>query len=193
MDLTSYDNALKTKLLDVFPNVVNSSEEKALEYSEDDRAMVKLPLLSYWRLSNPLSQSYNNSFGVQRGRTVRQLNSNHNLIYKEIYLTLTYQIDVWSDRRYEVDEILKELLLYFEEEPYLSVKEDNNDIPFDISFEVTDIVTDIDLSSFSDRGNLYRQSITIEIDRAVLTYPKAKKVANSIPLRTVLIGSEAGD
>ena len=193
MDLTSYDNALKTKLLDVFPNVVNSSEDKALEYSEDDRAMVKLPLISYWRLSNPLSQSYNNSFGVQRGRTVRQLNSNHNLIYKEIYLTLTYQIDVWSDRRYEVDEILKELLLYFEEEPYLSVKEDNNDIPFDISFDITDIVTDIDLSSFSDRGNLYRQSITIEIDRAVLTYPKAKKVANSIPLRTVLVGSEAGD
>ena len=81
--------------------------------------------------------------------------------------------------------ILLELLLYFHEEPYLTVKEDNMSKPYDISFRITDVTTDIDLESFSDRGALYRQIITIDIDNAVMVFPKAAKVVHKIPLRYV--------
>ena len=185
MDLTSFDNALKTKLLNVFSNVINASDTKALEYSEDDTAHVQLPLISYWRLSNMISDPFKSQPAVLRGRELKKIDDTSKLMYKEISMSLTYQIDIWSDRRYEVDDILLELLLYFHEEPYLSIKEPNMETNYDFSFRVTDVTTDVDLDSFSDRGALYRQVITIEIDNAVMVYPKSAKVVHKIPLRYV--------
>ena len=106
-------------------------------------------------------------------------------MFKEISMNISYQIDIWSDRRQEVDEILLELLLYFHEEPYLFLKEDNMEKPYAISFRVTDVTTDIDLESFTDTGNLYRQVITIEIDNAVMVFPRAAKTVHNIPLRYI--------
>ena len=185
MNLTDFDNALKAKLLNVFPNVANASEDKALEYSEDDVAQVSLPLISYWRLTNSISDSFRSQPAILRGREIRDIDNTSKLMYKELPMDLTYQIDVWSDRRYEVDDIMLELLLYFHEEPYITIKEDNMEKPYDFSFRVTDITLDIDLESFSDRGNLYRQVITIEFDNAVMVYPKAAKTVHNIPLRYI--------
>jgi hypothetical protein len=185
MDLTSFDNALQAKLKEVFSNVVNASDTKALEYSEDGTAQVQLPLISYWRISNMISDPFKSQTAVLRGRSIRDIDDSTKLMFKELSMNLSYQIDIWSDRRHEVDEILLELLLYFHEEPYLTVNESNMTTPYDLSFRVTDISTDIDLDSFSDRGNLYRQIITIEVDNAVMVFPKAAKKVHNIPLRYV--------
>lgn len=189
MNLTTYDNALKEKLLKVFPNVVNSSEDKALEYSEDDSAEVVLPLISYWRLGNPLSeQSVNTSGSIRRGRTIGNIGESSRLIFNELFLEISYQIDLWSDRKYEVDSILTELLFYFVEEPYLTINDDNTPEPFDVSFRVTDVANiGTDLSSFSDTGPLHRQSITITLDRAIINHPREKKIVNKIPLRVTIV------
>lgn len=188
LNLTDYDSSLKTKLLNVFPNVVNSSEDKALEHSEDDVANVSLPLISFWRLTNGIPDGDMPFSTFKRGRNMGQISDSTALVYREIYLTISYQIDIWSDRKVEVDAILTELLLYFREEPYFRVIEDNYPDGFDINFKVTDVVnTGTDLTSFTENGDLYRQTVTIEIDKAPLMYPREVKVAKSIPIRVVSI------
>ena len=120
-----------------------------------------------------------------RGRVIER-STNKALVYKEIYVDISYQIDVWSDRRYEVDSILQELLLFFAEEPYLCIKEENVEKPYTIPFVVTEAIpTNTDLSSFSDTGKLYRQTITIEAKGAPLIFPKSSKLVHSIPIRLV--------
>lgn len=188
MNLTAYDDALKSKLESVFSNVVNSSTDKALERSEDGKAEVKLPLISYWRLSNNYDPDNYNAPSIvpnKRGRIIKPTSDSTNLIYKEIPIALTYQIDIWSDRRVETDIIFQELLLYFSEEPHLQVKEDNVEDPFKFIIKVTDTDTDIDLTQFSETGDMYRQIITIMIDNAKLIFPKEGKIAKSIPIRIV--------
>lgn len=185
MDLTAYDNALKDKLKSVFDNVVNASEDKALEYSEDKKAEVKLPLISYWRLTNNIDPTGN--FNHRVGRTLGTLNNATNIKLRELDVQITYQVDIWSDRRYEVDSILKELLFFFVDEPSILVKEENFEKPFSFPIRVTDATSDIDLSSFADKGNLYRQIITLEIDNAVLTSPTSVKIAKTIPIRIVTL------
>lgn len=100
---------------------------------------------------------------------------------------ITYQIDIWSDRLYEADEVFSELLLYFTEEPYLNIKEPNseNDEGIDVSFRVTETDFDVDLSEFSDKGKLYQQIITITLDNVYLSYPVKKRYFKSVSLRVV--------
>lgn len=195
MNFSDYDNAVKIKLLKVFPNVVNSSQDKALQISENSKAQVKLPLISFWRLTNTYDVNYYSSFKVNRGSVHRRLNDDNFLLYKQIPFEITYQIDIWSDRLYEADELFSELLLYFVEEPYLNIKEFNtkDDEGIDVSFRVTDTDLEIDLSDFDDRGKLYQQIITITIDNAYLSYPTNKKRVDTIPIRTLSWDSDISD
>lgn len=193
MNFSDYDKALKTKLLEVFPNVVNASQDKALEKSEDNIAEVNLPLISFWRLTNTYDTEYYSSFRANRGSVHNKYkDKNDALLYKQLPFEITYQIDIWSDRLYEVDEIFSELLLYFTEEPFLNIKEPNTDNGegIDVSFRVTDTDLDVDLSDFQDRGKLYQQIITITIDNAYLSYPIKEKLVRKIPIRTLKWRSE---
>lgn len=188
MNFSDYDKALLVKLKEVFPNVVNASQEKALEYSEDSKASVSLPLISFWRLSNPLNNNFYNSFGTLRGHSHRIDKAKGDaLMLQEIPFTLTYQIDIWSDRLEETDAILSEVVLFLQEEPHIIVKEPNVEEGISVSLAITDIDLNIDLSEFTDTGKLYQQVITIEIDKASIFYPSKKRIVQNIPLRTVLV------
>lgn len=189
MNLSDYDNALKTKLQNVFPNIVNSSVEKALEYSENSQAEVRLPLISFWRLNNNFHpDEYVAPLVIpnKRGRLIKSVDEETTLMYKELPVNITYQIDVWSDRRYEADIIFQELLFFLNEEPYLLVKEDNVNEPYKFSVQIVETDTDIELSSFSENGDIFRQVITIKVNNAKLISPKASKIAIYFPIRVKL-------
>lgn len=133
--------------------------------------------------------TYSASATLKRGRPIARSEVDA-LVYKEIYIDLSYQIDIWSDRLYEVDTILQETLLYFAEEPYLEIEEDNVEHTYTIPFRVTDVIcTNTDLSSFNDVGALYRQTLVIEAEGVPLIFPRRSLLALSIPIRVVTINS----
>lgn len=183
MNFTDYDNALKSKLTSVFDNVVNSSEEKALESSEDEEVMVNLPLISFWRLSNNISTEGYSSFGSTRG--LRNKASDPTvLVSTQAAFELTYQVNIWSDRLYEVDQILSEIVQFFNEEPYLDVVEPNFDDGVKFYIKITECELIIQQSEFSETGKLYQQALTLVVDRALLLYPQNKQMVKNIPIRT---------
>lgn len=190
MNFTDYDVALKSKLLKVFPNVVNSSDDKALEDSEDSKAEITLPMISFWRLSNSLDTENNPSFGWTRGRVERSYLVNPDkglqLKYKQIGIDPMYQIDIWSDRLAEVDQIAYELLMYFLEEPNLLISDPNLEgQEFTFPVVVNDVSMTTDLAGFSETGAIFRQTLDLEVKNAVLTYPHLGKVVKFPELRTV--------
>ena len=191
MNLSSYDKALETKLKQVFPNVVNSNEDKALEDSEDDKAQVEVPMISFWRLNNNLSTT-NTFVANRRGRVIgSNRETGSTLVHQTVEVDITYQIDIWSDRRYEVDAIFGETLLYLLQEPNLLVSEPNTPEPFSFPIDISETNTDAELSQFSDTGAMYRQVISIEVKGAQLIFPKAGKLAKDINIR--LVDFKGGD
>ena len=120
-----YDTALRDKLKEVFDNVIDASEDKALQLSEDGEALVKLPLVSIWRLNNNLSQEVSQFPLKEYGRRTNKRVNNAILTNYELTFDIEYQIDVWSDRRSECDDLFSELLLFLLREPNINITDIN--------------------------------------------------------------------
>lgn len=211
--LALYDKALYNKIHELFPNVVNSSEDSALSDSldsdrgnskeklpDDKEIEVMLPLISFWRTDNPPAMSgFNegNYAEILRGRR-NDVSQSNGFNLRTFPVSISYQITIWSDKRIEVDEIYQEfLMLFFVDEPYIKVtavkadfmNEDTDDkdkvvVEEEFSLQLEDSSSNIDVSSFSDRGRIYRQDIIVSIDNAKLFYlGNNMKVAKTIPVK----------
>lgn len=170
-----YDTALRDKLKEVFDNVIDASEDKALQLSEDGEALVKLPLVSIWRLNNNLSQEVSQFPLKEYGRRTNKRVNNAILTNYELTFDIEYQIDVWSDRRSECDDLFSELLLFLLREPNINITDINTNITYDFPLQITETNTSVELSEFSEKGNLYRQVITIKVPNAVVTFPTTRR------------------
>ncbi len=157
-----YDNSMINKLKEVFPNVVYAPTDKALSIATDDKkGNISLPLISVYRLSQNLdsSRSYPEAW---QGRLHNRVDSaNSQLFTQSLPLTLTYQIDIWSTKRIESDSIYVELLFYLIDKPNLTIDIPNITVE-DFSLNITETDSDIDMESFSEKGRLYRNIITLE-------------------------------
>lgn len=190
MSLSAYDEALKKKIEDVFPNVVLSQEERWATNATDKDGELALPLIVIWRMSNALAFEGGMStdsmvFGGWRERDKGNLIKEHALP-----INIVYQIDIVSDRRKEVDDIFRELAMMLYEEPTLSVNfDDGSDEPFirDFTIHIQDNSTMTEYGGMDDRGKLYREVINIEIQNARLIFIEGAKRVNSIPIRLVAV------
>ena len=195
MSLIYYDKALYDKIHDLFNNVVNADEYSALtegsnlpevptkENSSDIKSKLTFPLISFWRVSNPPNLDTDGNYPqILKGHRHDFDKSNYRA-YRTFPVSITYQVSIWSDTRREVDEIYREFcMLFFVDEPYLKINIDNvkfvdeegEDQVFNLSEEfslqLVDSSTEIDTSSFSDKGRIYRQDIMIEIPNAKMFY-----------------------
>jgi hypothetical protein len=176
MSIHLYDEALKNKLKEVFENVVDASEDKALQYSENGEALVNLPLISFWRLNNNLSTDYAQFPLKNIGRRSNKMINNSKVVNYELNFNLEYQIDIWSDRRSECDDLFTELVLFLLQEPNLVIHDPNLNQSFNFPLQITETVTNVDLTQFSEQGNLYRQVITISIPNATVFFPVKRKI-----------------
>ena len=156
MSIHLYDEALKNKLKEVFENVVDASEDKALQYSENGEALVNLPLISFWRLNNNLSTDYAQFPLKNIGRRSNKM--------------------IWSDRRSECDDLFTEMILFLLQEPNLVIHDPNLNQSYNFPLQITETVTNVDLTQFSEQGNLYRQVITISIPNATVFFPVKRKI-----------------
>lgn len=176
MSIHLYDEALKNKLKEVFENVVDASEDKALQYSENGEALVNLPLISFWRLNNNLSTDYAQFPLKNIGRRSNKMINNSKVVNYELNFNLEYQIDIWSDRRSECDDLFTEMILFLLQEPNLAIHDPNLNQSYNFPLQITETVTNVDLTQFSEQGNLYRQVITISIPNATVFFPVKRKI-----------------
>lgn len=190
--LGAYDEGLLNYLKSAlnFPNIVNSAESKAFDASADKNSKkveIQLPMISFWRTSNPLTFEGGGNFAERhRGRIIKS--DKDKLIadfWRTLPVTLSYQITIWSDRRSEVDDIYRELMMYLvTDNPHITLKLDGMEVPEEFFILVTDTDTSTDVDSFSDKGRLYTQNIMVDIPNAKLIFSRNARLARDIPIRT---------
>lgn len=186
MSLKSYDIALLEKIKRVFPNTLITSESNALLLSGrgDKNLEVNLPLITFDRINNQLAmREFGNDPMVRRGRMVKDETR-----VSSYPINITYQIDIWSDKRVEVDDIWRELVHFFYIDPEVSVKFDGIDEKEDFPLMLLDTDNTTDVTNFSESGRLYRQTISTEINQAKMMFVDDYKPIKHLDIRLVTLG-----
>lgn len=111
--------------------------------------------------------------------------------WRSLPVTLSYQLTIWSDRRSEVDDIYRELMMYLlTDNPHIKIQLEGMDVPEEFYIHVVDTDTSTDVDSFSDRGRLYTQNIMIDVQDAQLIFSRNVTLAKNIEIRTVNLGDQ---
>lgn len=193
MSLAAYDEGVLKYLKDAmnFDNIINSAESRAFgDVAEHtDKVKVKFPLISFWRIANPVDFPGGNFAMRHRGKIVRtDYTDQKGVRWRALPVKLTYQITIWSDRRREVDDIYRELMMYLmTDNPHIEVMMEGMEVPEKFVLEVTDTDTTTDVDSFADRGRIYTQNILVDVPEAQLLFSKEFPIASKIEPRFVSI------
>lgn len=193
MSLAAYDEGVLKYLKDAmnFDNIINSAESRAFgDVAEHtDKVKVKFPLISFWRIANPVDFPGGNFAMRHRGKIVQtDYTDQKGVRWRALPVKLTYQITIWSDRRREVDDIYRELMMYLmTDNPHIEVMMEGMEVPEKFVLEVTDTDTTTDVDSFADRGRIYTQNILVDVPEAQLLFSKEFPIASRIEPRFVII------
>ena len=185
MTLELYDEALEKKLKKLFPNIIGASPDEAMWSSNKD-GKVSLPLISFYRVNNPIDwNNYNNAevFGT-RGYT-RSVNEDTGEIGKtlSISVTLTYQIDLWAADRKTVDQLFQDVLFALLLHPYIELDMSGTEKDKVFSLRLIDSQNSTDIPSFSRNNRIYRYTLTYQVNEARLMYQYNNKYSvKSIPV-----------
>lgn len=189
MSLKCYDEAIMEKVKKVFPNVTWADEDGALNRNaeKDNKLVATLPLITLYRTNNTFNfEQFGNDSHTRRGRYV--LPSEERI--KAFPVNIFYQMDIYSDKRVEVDDIWREIIQFFYTDPEIDVHFEGLEIPYKYVVWLVDTDNTTDVSSFSDKGRIHRQTINLEVRQAQMLFTKYVKAAREIPLRMVEIDVE---
>ena len=171
MSVELYDDALLEKIRGVYSNTVFASTERAFQAcAELNNGKVKLPLLSLSNFHYTISLPMLNTAAFRRGRSTEYTDESKSEVRKQrtISLDINYQLDVWADRKKTVDSIVRELLFWFLENPQIIIENpDGRDFQFSLIFD-QDVENNSDVMSFEQLGRIYRMTIPMRLDNAVL-------------------------
>ena len=173
MSLSIYDDALGKKLKKLFPNVVGASTDEAFSASED-KGKVKLPLISFYRISNPIDTQTYNMPEAFRGRVLKRSEFDGD-VGMTLPVLITYQIDIWATSRRICDEIFTELVFYLIRNPNIQISVPKQSSPQDFAMVLQDTENSTELSEFDTIGRIYRSTLTYEVS-GKLFYNKSKPV-----------------
>lgn len=201
MSLYAYDEGLLKYLKEAlsFDNIINSAESSAfsniVEEGEERKDLkVEVPMISFWRTANPLAIDGGGPFGLRhRGRVVGG-DSEVVRRWRALPINISYQITIWSDRRREVDDIFRELIMYLTtDNPMIEVKFEGRDEAEKFVIEVVDTDDGTDIDSFGDRGRLYTTHILIDVKEAQLVFDNYSPRSKDIKVRTLTYDSYDND
>lgn len=186
MSLKCYDEALMAKVKKVFPNVTWADEDNALSRNatKDDKLVATLPLITLYRTNNTFNfEQFGNDSHTRRGRYVLP----DEVRIKAFPVNIFYQMDIYSDKRVEVDDIWREIIQFFYVDPEIEVHFEGIEIPYKYVVYLVDTDNTTDVSSFSDKGRLHRQTINLEVRQAQMLFVDCQRSVRDIPLRIVAI------
>lgn len=195
MSLYAYDEGLLKYLKEAlnFSNIINSAESVAFsntveEGEEKKNLKIEVPMISFWRTANPLSIEGGGPFGLRHRGVVIDKDDDNVHRWRALPINISYQITIWSDKRREVDDIFRELMMYMiTDNPHIEVKFDGRDTPEKFLIEVTDTDDGTDIDGFDERGRLYMTHILIDIKEAQLIFDRYSPRAKDIPVRSLVI------
>jgi hypothetical protein len=204
MSLAAYDDALLSYLKKIlnFDNVINSAETQAWSNIADEdlteggrptkKADVSLPMVSFWRTSSPLTYKGGGNWAFRHhGKLVEANDTTYvGTRWRTLPITLMYQITIWSDRRHEVDDIYRELLMYLiTDNPIISIKLEGMNEEQKFGLDVVDTDTSVDVDSFDDKGRIYTENIIVSVNEAQLFFSKEIPLVKEIPLHTYTLNA----
>lgn len=166
MTLSLYDEAMNEKLTAMFSNYIMAPPDEAFTRETED-GKVDLPLISAYRISNPINFEEYNGYEVFAGRVTRRNMTSPDLIRQQgLPVTITYQIDIWATKRTEADGLYREVVFYLMTHPNISVIIPGIEQPFHFSMKLTDTDSPTEYGSFGDNGEIHRYTLTYEIASA---------------------------
>lgn len=192
MSLELYDKAMIDKLSNLFPNVIMAPPDQAFNRSNKS-GKVKLPLISVYRISNPIDfEDFNHYETFTGARTTRyKKDIDKELLLNGLPVTITYQIDIWAQLRKYADGLYRELVYYLMRNPNLTIQVPNVGTKFDFAMTLTDIDTSTDYDSFDEKNTIHRYTLTYEIPRARMFFEnESNKYVKSIPLSIIDIDED---
>ena len=230
MSLKAADLGMKTKLEEVYPNVVFGPAERTFEISADtnvtivlsndeqsksqdqvlvqngttkgeaiesipyeyrgeqpsrqNNLVVKFPLIAFDRISNSYAEEGNDNYAIKvRGSFI----TDEKVREKSFGVDIVYQIDVISDRRYEVDEIWRELTMFFHKNNGVEITYESNG---QVSSQIYDLlVLDTepggDVSTFFNNGIIWRQTIRVLVRNVRMLFARSVPIIEEIPVRVI--------
>lgn len=186
MSLKSFDEAITNYLKNIYDNTIFSPSSRTLIDATDSRTEIKLPMITVERISNeyPSSDLQSNYTEVRLGRR-----SDDELRERSLSIDLMYQIDIWSDRRDESDNIWREVLMYLNLDNGISITYSPT-VSQDYPITIVNTDVDINYNEFEDIGKLYRNIITVKIHNAKLIFNKSINLVKEIPVRTITLTSD---
>lgn len=171
MSVYLYDESVVNRLREI-------TQDQRIHIIDPNQAVTFLAQFDYDKVNLPaivVSRGpvqlldYRNQVVALKGQTVRR-NSDNNLYVKAqlIPMRIEWNIDVFTVDRYSCDEIVRELVFYFTQQPRFEVK-----VPYDLNiiqnFDVlldTSIVDNTDLINFPNTGERFRETLTIYTENA---------------------------
>lgn len=198
MSLQCFDEALEKKIQNVFENTEIAHEEKMYSDAIENDAVLNLPIITIWRISNVLAFDKSTDARIRSGYKAYSKDNKTVTAIQSLPVLITYQIDIYSDRRREVDDIFKELCMFLYINDSLHVVFNLSDtvaLEEDYTLKLIDNQSQTDFSSFDDKGRLYRETINLEIQNADLPFLKDSPVVSHIPIHQYVIekGEEVED
>jgi hypothetical protein len=176
MSLLLYDKAIFKKLVGVYDEVIFGSPDEAfrINASKND-GRVLMPFISVWRLNDfSINRVVYNDKRVRDGARIRMGNDLNSPIRfsRGIPVMLTYQIDVYSNKRITCDGIASELVLALSENPYVDViveGVDGRSFTQQFGIVISDsIVDNTSISDFEDTNRIYRLTVEVVINEAII-------------------------
>lgn len=131
---------------------------------------IKMPLISLARTGWQLTDSRPHTVKFDGALAGYNDESNKLKRVQALPINISYQLDVWTKTRLENDNILRELIFYYSTNPTLSVKIGYG-LDIDHNFNVfidNDIEDNSDIVEHKNRGEYFRQTISLYTDDAYL-------------------------
>lgn len=166
-----YDEALVEQVREITGDdrIHIITPERAVQFlAQFDKDKVNFPAIVISRNPTMTISDYRNQPAILQGQTAKITEDNVVIKAQLVDLKLSWSIDVFAVDRRTCDEIIRELVFYFLTHSRMSVN-----IPYDLgisqNFDIQispEISDNSDLVEFPNRGEYFRETITIYTENA---------------------------
>ena len=183
MSVKSYDDAIINRFREVFNDNTISilPVENAIRFSAQLRKdNLTFPTISTTRLGYSIVRNQVNFNAKMVGSFKTRDGENNNVFAQSIPIRIEYQLDVFTVDRWSCDEIVRELIFFFEQKPTLQAHFEYG-LDFDHNFNLflnEDIVDNSDTVEHENTGVMFRNTLTFYTDDARLFRSKKQIQGN---------------
>lgn len=173
MSVYRYDEAIISNFRSIFDDsrIHILPVENAIRFTAQlQKDEVKFPLISTTRLGWSIRSNDVNFSAKMTGGLHHKENNNTNIFAQVIPIRIEYQLDLFTVDRQSGDELTRELVFYFYQNPTLTVKfpyKLNGEHHFNLYLD-DDVVDNSDTIEHLNKGVLFRNTLTFYTDDANL-------------------------